>query len=140
MVATRLAVATHILLLLTRSGSDGPATSQRLALSVNTNPVVVRRIAGMLVRGGLIHIRRGRGGAALARPAAEISLEDVWRAVNPGKGRLLPLHRPPEGQCAVGMQIHTVLGQAFGTAEHAMRQALAGMTLDRLGNQLGEGL
>ena len=63
MVATRFAVAIHLLLLLASGQVHGPATSGRLAQSVNTNPVVVRRITGLLARAGLIRVRRGPGGA-----------------------------------------------------------------------------
>src|SRR6185437_4058162 len=76
MVATRFAVATHILLYLATEGSRGASTSLRLAWSVNTNPVVVRRIAGQLARAGLIRVRRGPGGAELAREPERITLED----------------------------------------------------------------
>jgi len=83
MVAASVAVAIHILLLLASDSLDGPATSLRLAGSVNTNPVVVRRITGLLARAGLIRVRRGPGGAMLARLPSAITLGDVWCAMNP---------------------------------------------------------
>src|SRR4051794_27958953 len=66
MVATRFAVAIHILLLLACARPQDKATSEFLARSVNTNPVVVRRITAQLARAGLIRVRRGPGGAELA--------------------------------------------------------------------------
>ena len=132
MVATRFAVAIHILLLLA-CRMDGPATSQRLARSVNTNPVVVRRITGLLARAGLLRVRRGPGGAELARPPADISLADVWLAVNPGCARpLLPVHAHPDQACVVGRSVHAVLGEAFAAAEAAMQASLSRTTLDTL--------
>lgn len=44
---------------------DGPATSLHMAQGVNTNPVVVRRITGLLARAGLVRVKRGLGGAKL---------------------------------------------------------------------------
>ncbi len=132
MVATRFAVAIHILMLLASNLLDGPATSLRLARSVNTNPVVVRRITGLLARAGLVRVRRGPGGAELARPPADISLGDVWQAVNPGGCRpLLPMHGPNTA-CAVGCSVHAVLGEAFAAAEAAMQASLARTTLASL--------
>ena len=138
MVATRFAVAIHVLLLLASGRIGGPATSVRLALSVNTNPVVVRRITGHLARAGLVRVRRGPGGAELAREPAGISLADVWRAVNPGVCRpLLPVHPDPNRACAVGGSIHAVLGEAFAAAEAAMQASLSRTTLaDLLGGLL----
>ena len=136
MVATRFAVAVHILMLLA-SCQDGRATSLCLARSVNTNPVVVRRITRLLARAGLISVRRGPGGAALLRPSEAISLCDVWRAVNPGQDRpLLPLHARPDPACPVGRSVHAVLGQAFGSAEEALHEALGRTTLASLVGRL----
>jgi Rrf2 family protein len=83
MAATsRFAIATHLLTaiaLLTRE--DEWVTSTVLAGSVNTNPVVVRRLLAQLGKAGLVRARTGKtGGVALARPAAKITLLDVYRA------------------------------------------------------------
>lgn len=136
MVATRFAVAVHILMLLAICRGT-PATSRFLARSVNTNPVVVRRITRLLARAGLIWVRRGPGGAELLRPCEAISLCDVWRAVNPGDNRpLLPLHARPDPACPVGGSVHAVLGQAFGSAEGALQEALGRTTLASLVGRL----
>ncbi len=137
MVATRFAVAIHILLLLACRQRCGPATSHLIAESVNTNPVVVRRITGQLARAGLVRVRRGPGGAELSRPPDQITLCDVWAAIHTGKpGPLLPLHAFPNQDCAVGQQIHTVLGEAFATVEQAMQAALQKTTLAGLAESL----
>ena len=129
MVSTRFAVAAHILLMVATDGS-APLTSQRLASSINTNPVVIRRITGQLARAGLVRVRRGPGGAELTRPAEAITLEDVWRAVHArAEGPLLPLHANPDTRCPVGCRVHAVLGEAFGQAERSLERALARTTL-----------
>ncbi|HEY0205322.1 MAG TPA: Rrf2 family transcriptional regulator [Acetobacteraceae bacterium] len=133
MVATRFAVAIHILLLLASGLVDKPATSLRLARSVNTNPVVVRRITGLLARAGLVRVKRGSGGAELMRSPEDITLGNVWQAVNPGGCRpLLPMHGNPNTACVVGCRIHSVLGDAFAAAESAMHASLCGTTLASL--------
>ena len=132
MVPTRFAVAAHILLMVAADGRE-PSTSQRLAVSINTNPVVIRRITGQLARAGLVRVRRGPGGAELTRGAELITLEDIWRAVNSGSERpLLPLHANPDPRCPVGCRVHAVLGEAFGTAQRALEAALARTTLSDL--------
>lgn len=128
MVATRFAVAVHILLLVANRAQDEKATSEVIARTINTNPVVIRRITGRLARAGLIRVRRGPGGAMLARSAADITLGDVWRAMNDNTGAsLLPLHDAAR-HCALGRNI----GPAFASAESAMEQALRLTTLDSL--------
>ena len=130
MVATRFAVAIHILLLLACRQRGGPATSQLIAQSVNTNPVVVRRITGQLARAGLVRVRRGPGGAELTRAPEAITLADVWQAMNSGRAAtVLPVHACPNQACPIGREVHSVLGRAFESVEAAMLDALRRTTL-----------
>ncbi len=129
MIATRFSVATHIMLLMA-SDPVGRLTSPRIAGSVNTNPVVVRRIMRLLARAGLVRVRRGQGGASLGREAERITLDDVWRAMNPTPAPpLLPLHARPDPDCPVGSQVPWLLTETFSGAETAMRGALAGTSI-----------
>jgi len=83
--SSRYAVALHVLVALADLGGEG-ATSELLARSVNTNPVVVRRILGMLVQAGLVAGKGGRGGGYhLAREPKRIPLDAVLRAVEPAR-------------------------------------------------------
>jgi DNA-binding IscR family transcriptional regulator len=118
MVATRFAVAVHILLLLAAM-PPAEATSARLAESINTNPVVVRRITRLLARAGLVSSRRGARGASLSRPAHAITLADVWAAVQ-HDAPLIGLHADPNPHCRIGCRVNHVLEAAFGEAERAL--------------------
>jgi Rrf2 family protein len=132
MVATRFAVAVHILLLLATEPS-GQVTSGRIAESVGTNPVVIRRLAGQLARAGLVRIRRGPGGAELARPTDAITLADVWAAMRRPGLPLLPTHRGPQhGGDDLGRSVPALLRGVLDDAERAMEQRLAGVTLQSL--------
>ena len=112
MIATRYAVALHILTLITKDPAED-STSARLAWSIGTNPVVVRRISGLLARAGLITVQRGPGGASLARPAAAITLRDVWRAIHPEKDSLLRVHGRTNPACPVGRRMPGLLRSRF---------------------------
>ncbi len=119
MIATRFSVGLHILIIVA-SDPPGGATSLRLAASIGTNPVVVRRIAGQLSRAGLITVQRGPGGASLSRPAEAISLRDVWRAIHPGAEAMLRVHRSSPKACPLGQRIPPLLRRRFDQAEAAM--------------------
>ena len=59
---SRLTIAVHALAWLAlaqRQGHD-VLTSDQVAASVNTNPVIIRRCLGELRRAGLVQVRRGR--------------------------------------------------------------------------------
>src|SRR5689334_7543833 len=78
---SRVTIAAHALawLELARRRGQGSLTSDEVAASVNTNPVILRRSLGDLKRAGLVTARRGtRAGFALARPAEQITMYDVW--------------------------------------------------------------
>ncbi|HEY4389291.1 MAG TPA: Rrf2 family transcriptional regulator, partial [Ktedonobacteraceae bacterium] len=58
---SQFAVAIHTLTLIAQAG-DEPITSEYIAGSVNTNPVFIRRILGLLSRAGLVASQPGVGG------------------------------------------------------------------------------
>ncbi|GAA0414414.1 Rrf2 family transcriptional regulator [Streptomyces luteireticuli] len=124
---SRLTVAVHILARMALAHGSGRevVTSEQIAESVNTNPVVIRRSLGVLRRAGLVAVRHGSGaGWWLARAADEISLLDVYRALEDEP--LFGLHRSePSRECPVGAGIRPALRLAYGEAEEAARSALA---------------
>ena len=135
MVATRFSVALHILMLIASDTAD-EATSARMALSIGTNPVVVRRIAGHLARAGLISVQRGPGGASLARPAEQITLRDVWRAIHPEKEKLIRVHPRTNRKDPIGAVVPEMLRARFDAAEATMLRDLANTTVAELVGQL----
>lgn len=137
MIATRFSVALHILLLIA-DDSDGDSTSARLAWSIGTNPVVVRRIAGQLSRAGLIAVQRGPGGASLSRPATQITLRDVWRAIHPEKEKLLGIHKKTNAECRIGRQVPELLRQRFDQAETTLMEDFSRTTIAQLALGLGD--
>ena len=114
-------------------------TSDEVAASVNTNPVVVRRCLGELRRAGLVGVRHGAGaGWWLARAAGEITLLDVYRAVE--QKPLFGLHHgEPNLECPVGRGIRPALTEVYGGVERAVEHELGRTSIaDVLERTLGE--
>ncbi|GAA2691241.1 MULTISPECIES: Rrf2 family transcriptional regulator [Actinoplanes] len=128
---SRVTIAAHALawLELARRRGQGSLTSDEVAASVNTNPVILRRSLGDLKRAGLVTARRGtRAGFSLARPAEEITMYDVWMAV--AAEPLLALHRSePNKECPVGNGIQPVLTDVYDEASSAFGTALSRRTI-----------
>jgi Rrf2 family protein len=124
----RFTIAVHCAALLALAEGQ-PLTSDWIAGSVNTNPVVVRRVLSALAKAGLVHTARGStGGSLLSRPGAAITLLDLERAV--GQEDTPSLHRqPPNPNCPVGKSIQPVLTQVFKQAETARHAVLAKITV-----------
>lgn len=129
--SSRFAIAVHVLTLMAQAG-DEPVKSDFVAESVNTNPVVIRRILCSLQRAQMVRSQTGAaGGSRLARAASEITLLEVYRAVE--EGRLLSLHRKrPNPRCPVGMNIEGVLDRLLSEAEAAFEGVLSGITVDEV--------
>ena len=55
-------------------------TSDFMAASIGTNPVIVRKILQQLKAAGLIEVARGTGGVTITRPLEQITFLDVYKA------------------------------------------------------------
>ncbi|PGL71555.1 Rrf2 family transcriptional regulator [Bacillus sp. AFS055030] len=131
-ISSRFTVAVHILSLVTIENSS-LCTSEWIAGSVNTNPVVIRRVMGKLKNAGLIQVRRGTGGATLHKPLNEITLLDVYRAVEVvEEGELFQFHEKPNPNCPVGANIQAVLELILNRAQEAMEKILDEVTMEEL--------
>ncbi|WP_160035208.1 Rrf2 family transcriptional regulator [Paenibacillus sp. An7] len=129
MVTSRFAVGIHILSLL-EINKDTVNTSDFLAGSVGTNPVVIRRITGMLSKAGLVDVKPGVAGAKLKKEAADITLLDVYRAVNAvEEDALFSVHDSPNPACVVGRNIQNAISPIFISAQKAMEDQLANVSI-----------
>ena len=133
-ISSRYSVAVHVLSLLAlQQEGDEPLTSEYIAGSVNTNPVVIRRILGQLKKAGLVEVRQGMAGAYLSRPAAALSLLEVYRAVEVvEENQLFSVHEKPNPACLVGRNIQSALDSTLQQAQTALEQVLAGVTLQQV--------
>ena len=128
-ISSRFSVAVHVLTLLADNPAGELLTSDRLASSVNTNPVVIRRILGQLKKAGLVEVRAAAGGTYLRRDPASITLLDVYRAVDVVEEHLFSVHEHPNPHCVVGRHIQVALDGTLARAQAALEQELAATTL-----------
>lgn len=136
-ISSRFSMAVHILSLL--SLSSAPCTSEWIAGSVQTNPVVIRKTIGLLKKAGLVNVRAGTGGAYLEKSLDEITLLDVYRAVEVvDEADLFHFHDHPNPDCPVGANIESVLRVVLLQAQEAMEQVLAQVSLRHLVTELSE--
>ena len=124
----RFAMAVHVLAVLAYKDGDR-VTSNLLAASVNTNPVIIRRLLLVLQHARLVETRKGAGfGSRLSRSPARINLAEVYRAVEDADSFVMPSRKPNRG-CPVGQCIQAELKKVFASAEAALRRDLANTTL-----------
>ncbi len=124
----RMPVAVQILLCIAMFDGVFKTTSTFLASSVNVNPVIIRKNLGMLKTAGLVDVAPGVGGAKLRREPREITLKDVFRAVEEDED-LFHLQENPNPKCPVGRNIHQVLGGRLHVVKEHMLDDFAQITL-----------
>jgi Rrf2 family protein len=132
---SRFAVSVHMLAYLAyREGVAVP--SAEIAASVDTNPVVIRRLLSALVKARLVTAQKGAsGGFLLASTPANISLLDIYRAVEPKPDHGMR-HFAPNHKCPVGARIETILQGVFFKVQAGMEAELARVSLAEIGSQL----
>lgn len=99
-------------------------TSDQIANSVKTNPVVIRRLMSQMSKAGLISSHLGaRAGWRLAREPEEITLRAIDAAL--GHEATFALHRnEPSGICPIALGIRPVLAPVYARVEDVVRREL----------------
>ena len=129
-ISSRFTIAIHMMTCMETFKDDYKITSDFLAGSINVNPVVIRRILLQLRDAGLIEVKRGTGGAALAKKPEEITFLDVYRAVECiEENTLFHFHENPNPNCPVGRNIHNILDDKLLQVQGAMERELESITL-----------
>lgn len=126
----RLSDAVHILTYL-EVYQGQPASSQDIAASVDANPSIIRRMIAKLAKAGILKPRSGNEAPKLTRSAAQISLLEIYRAVEENQ-HLLHVDEQTNQQCPVGGNIQPVLTQAFARVQKAAEAELACISLQSI--------
>ena len=137
-ITSRFTVAVHTLLTIYYFGEKNKVTSDFIAQSVCVNPVVIRRILLSLKAAGMVEVKAGSGGASIVKDLQDITLYDVYRAVDSVEGDLFHFHENPNPACPVGRNIHAVVDSHLADAQAAMENELKKVTLADLTRQLNQ--
>lgn len=113
---------------------DRLITSSQLAESLKTNPVVVRRLIGLLKKHKLIgSIAGAHGGFFLERSSKKITLWDIYLAIRDKTFFNRPKVNP---NCVVSSNLAVLVHDTFNEAEMSMKKVLEKMNIDILTNDL----
>ena len=128
-ISSRFTMAIHMFACID-TFTDQKMTSDFMAASIGTNPVIVRKLLQQLKAAGLIEVSRGTGGVTVTKPLNEITFLDIYKAVEctPDE-ELFHFHENPNQACPVGKNIHHVLDDKLAKVQEAMERELAAITL-----------
>lgn len=124
---TRFATGVHAMVLLAAE-PEVLHTSDEISARLETNAVVIRRAFAQLHHAGLIASHKGpTGGSRLARPAKEITLAEIYKALELGDLFHTAAYEGDEAQQAAG-----ALLQTFRKLERSLREELSRLTLAQI--------
>ncbi|MBQ8960492.1 MAG: Rrf2 family transcriptional regulator [Ruminococcus sp.] len=129
-ITSKFTTAVHILCCIDIFGDQRRVTSDFLSGSTGVNAVIVRNVLSQLKSAGIVSTRQGSGGAHLAKALDQITLYDIYKAVDcvDDEG-LFHFHENPNAECPVGRNIHRVTDGRLSAAQAAFEGELKGTTL-----------
>ena len=129
-ITSKFTAAVHILTCIEVFGGEMRVTSDFLSGSTGVNAVIVRNVLGQLREAGIVETRQGSGGAHIAKPTGEITLYDIYRAIEcTDDTGLFRFHENPNAKCPVGRNIHKVMDSRLEAAKAALENELKLTTL-----------
>lgn len=138
-ISVKCSSAVHALLMISVLPAQRKMTSECLAASVGCNPVEIRKLMGGLKKAGIIQVARGTGGATLRKEPKDITLLDIYSAVDAASlDELIAVHAHAVEQCPFGKNIHRLLAEPYAEIGNAVRDKMASITLAQLLTRLEE--
>lgn len=128
--STKLSDTLHLLAFICLA--DGTSlSSTRIAESIQTNPAYVRQLMSLLKKAGLLSNTQGQANPRLTRPAEEITMLDVYRAVE-GEKPLLHMDTHTNPGCGVGIYVQIVIADCYQEIQNVAEQKMSQITLSDL--------
>ncbi|MFI3168112.1 MAG: Rrf2 family transcriptional regulator [Bacillota bacterium] len=128
-VSSKLAMGIHILIAIDTFYDKYKITSEFLAGSLQVNPVVVRQILVGLNDAGITKIIDRNKGCQIVKNLAEVSMFDVYMAVDCDKKSMFGFHSDPNEKCPVGRNIHNLLDSRFESLQSEFENSMKRFSL-----------
>ena len=128
-ISSRFTIAVHILTCIDYFAGEHTITSDFLASSVGVNPVIIRQVILQLKAAGLVEVVRGKTGITLSRRLEDITLYDIYEAVESVKGKLFRFHENPNPKCPVGKNIHSALDGKLDEIQNTLEAKMKSITM-----------
>lgn len=107
---------------------DGDTSSRMIASSIESNPSVVRDLMSSLSKAGFITSRQGVAGASLAKSPKDISLLDIYKAIDIDH-RLLHVDPKTNPKCIVGSHIQDTLNEIYDEIQNQAEKEMDSISL-----------
>lgn len=126
--STRLSDTLHILVFISSVEDKKMLTSTKIAESVKTNPAYIRQLMAGLKKAGIISNSRGQAQPSLTRSPKQITMLDVYRAVE-GSKPLLHLDIDTNPECGLAVNVQFAIADYYQEIQKTAEQKMAEITL-----------
>lgn len=132
-ISIKCSVAVHCLIFIHEAKGVAKVTSNLLAESTGSNPVIIRNILSALKKAGIITIPRGKGGAELCMDPSQITLYQIYCALETnGVTSIIGIHPCDHRPCPVAQNIRQVLQKPYHKIEDAVQHTMEQITLQSM--------
>ena len=129
-ISMKCSIAVHCLIFIHEAKGMAKVTSSLLAESTGCNPVVIRNVLSSLKKAGLITVPRGKGGAELCLDPEQITLYQIYCALEPqGVSLLIGIHSCQQRICPIAQNIKQILQKPYQQITDAVEQTMQSITL-----------
>ena len=129
-VSTRFPLAVHAMMIISAFSGQRKINSNTISESTGVNAVIIRNIFTLLKKADLICTSPGPGGTTLAKTPEQITLLDIFTAVETEKTEdIFRIHSNPSPLCPVGSTIYELLYSHLDCAVSALKKELFNVTL-----------
>ncbi len=135
-ITSRFTVAIHTILCIAHYEGKKKVTSTVLSASTGADATIIRRLLGQLQTAGYVTVKAGVGGAYLTKPLKEITLLDLFKAVNAENDNFFKFYDNPDCTCPIGNNIHAVLDGHLMDIQQAMYQKMQEINLKTLYDEI----
>jgi len=125
--STKLSDTVHVMVLIAIN-QEKSLSSASIAESVHTNPGFVRQLMLKLKKAGLMTSVAGHARPSLSKPADQITLLDIYKAVE-GEKPLLHLDTHTNPDCGVGINIQLSLQEFYNEIQKTAEEKMNMITL-----------
>lgn len=133
--SSKFTTAIHLCIYLDYS-NDELVSSQTLAESVKTNPVVIRRLIGQLRKQGIVgSVAGAKGGFYLAKPVDKLTLWDIYLVVRDDEFFNKPKVNP---DCKVSSNLAVLVDEVYSESELSMKNSMEKVTVAQLTDKLSD--
>lgn len=128
-------VSIQMLLLVLLAG-DKRMTSDMISRSTGANPVLIRQLYKKLKDAGIIQVSTGQGVTTLSKDSREITLWDIYAAVEKCEvDDLFKFHPKIAEGCQIGRFFKEILSPHLEEAMEAMKKELSAVSLFQLSEE-----